>query len=230
MNKEKVGIREATSKGYIECEIGGIADFSYPSSDTRRGRVQGGGNICPALTAQNMGICRIEKVIGGGIGEMQPDDFICWGGLQEHQTPRKDGISPSLTAAMGMGGGQTPIFTVSERRKEVGKIGQISSEGSQCGSVYEDNDIGPTLVAGTHGDANSKICTKYRIRKLTPRECWRLMGFTDEDFNKAEKVNSNSQLYKQAGNSIVVPVLEAIFRQMIPENFFKQDVRQNEQK
>ena len=69
MNKEKVGIREATSKGYIECEIGGIADFSYPSSDTRRGRVQGGGNICPALTAQNMGICRIEKVIGGGVLE-----------------------------------------------------------------------------------------------------------------------------------------------------------------
>ena len=112
----------------------------------------------------------------------------------------------------------------------MGKIGQISSDGSQCGSVHGDDDSSPTLVAGTHGDANSKICTKYRIRKLTPRECWRLMGFTDEDFNKAEKVNSNSQLYKQAGNSIVVPVLEAIFRQMIPENFFKQEVRQNEQK
>ena len=49
-----------------------------------------------------------------------------------------------------------------------------------------------------------------RIRKLTPKECWRLMGFTDEDFSKAEKVNSNTQLYKQAGNSIVVPVLEGI--------------------
>ena len=49
-----------------------------------------------------------------------------------------------------------------------------------------------------------------RIRKLTPKECWRLMGFTDDDFEKAEKVNSNTQLYKQAGNSIVVPVLEGI--------------------
>lgn len=49
-----------------------------------------------------------------------------------------------------------------------------------------------------------------RIRKLTPKECWRLMGFDDEDFEKAEKVNSNAQLYKQAGNSIVVNVLEAI--------------------
>ena len=54
-----------------------------------------------------------------------------------------------------------------------------------------------------------------RIRKLTPRECWRLMGFYDEDFDKAEKVNSNTQLYKQAGNSIVVNVLEDIFKQMM---------------
>jgi site-specific DNA-cytosine methylase len=51
---------------------------------------------------------------------------------------------------------------------------------------------------------------QLRIRKLTPKECWRLMGFTDDDFVKAEKVNSNTQLYKQAGNSIVVPVLEGI--------------------
>lgn len=49
-----------------------------------------------------------------------------------------------------------------------------------------------------------------RIRKLTPKECWRLMGFDDGDFEKAEAVNSNTQLYKQAGNSIVVPVLEYI--------------------
>lgn len=54
----------------------------------------------------------------------------------------------------------------------------------------------------------------YRIRKLTPRETWRLMGFTDEDFEKAERVNSNSQLYKQAGNAIVKQVLMAIFSQM----------------
>lgn len=56
---------------------------------------------------------------------------------------------------------------------------------------------------------------EYRIRKLTPLECWRLMGFSDEDFHKAEKVNSNSQMYKQAGNSIVKNVLIAIFRQMM---------------
>lgn len=53
------------------------------------------------------------------------------------------------------------------------------------------------------------------IRKLTPKECWRLMGFDDEDFEKASKVNSNTQLYKQAGNSIVVNVLEAILQNLL---------------
>ena len=55
----------------------------------------------------------------------------------------------------------------------------------------------------------------FRIRKLTPKECWRLMGFDDADFEKAEKVNSNTQLYKQAGNSIVVNVLEAILKELL---------------
>ena len=54
-----------------------------------------------------------------------------------------------------------------------------------------------------------------KIRKLTPKECWRLMGFDDEDFEKARAVNSDTQLYKQAGNSIVVNVLEAILTNLL---------------
>ena len=58
-----------------------------------------------------------------------------------------------------------------------------------------------------------------RIRKLTPKECFRLMGFDDEDYEKAAEVNSNAQIYKQAGNSIVVDVLEGIFKNLIePED------------
>lgn len=102
-------------------ESGGVADLSFPTSKTRRGRVQGDGEICPTLMANNQDIFKLEA----------------------------DEVK------------------------------------------------------------------KYRIRKLTPRECWRLMGFTDEDFDKAAAVNSNTQLYAQAGNSIVVNVLEAIFSQMI---------------
>lgn len=60
----------------------------------------------------------------------------------------------------------------------------------------------------------NKISNGLRVRKLTPRETFRLMGFDDVDFEKAQKVNSNTQLYKQAGNSIVVNVLEAIFKEL----------------
>ena len=66
---------------------------------------------------------------------------------------------------------------------------------------------------------------KLRIRKLTPLECWRLMGFDDEDFEKAAKVNSNTQLYKQAGNSIVVNVLEAIINNLLLNQEVQCDIK-----
>lgn len=109
-------IKQATRGGYIECECGGVADLSFPDSSTRRGRVQDKGSICPAITAESNGLCRIEN--------------------------------------------------------------------------------------------------QYRIRKLTPKECWRLMGFSDWDFQKAEEVNSSTQLYKQAGNSLVKTVMAAILSQL----------------
>lgn len=94
------------------------------------------------------------------------------------------------------------------------KVGQISSNGSQCGTVISDNGISANLVAGTHEYANSHIATQYRIRKLTPRECGRLMGVSDEDIDKMAVVNSNTQLYKQFGNSIVVDVMCAMFKNL----------------
>ena len=94
------------------------------------------------------------------------------------------------------------------------KVGQISSNGSQCGTVISDNGISANLVAGTHGYVNSHIATQYRIRKLTPRECGRLMGVSDEDIDKMAAVNSNTQLYKQFGNSIVVDVMCAMFKNL----------------
>ena len=58
---ETVRIKQATKQGFIECVVGGAVDLSYPNSKTRRGRVQEGGTICPTITAQNIGICLIEK-------------------------------------------------------------------------------------------------------------------------------------------------------------------------
>lgn len=72
------------------------------------------------------------------------------------------------------------------------------------GITTQDNSGGLMQVSV---DSNKK----YRIRRLTPRECWRLMDFTDEQFDKAKNAGlSDTQLYKQAGNSIVVGVLEQI--------------------
>ena len=77
--------------------------------------------------------------------------------------------------------------------------------------VYGGGNLSPTLT--TEGSEICKVESEYRIRKLTPKECFRLMGMKDEDFNKAAQVNSNTQLYKEAGNSIVVNVLVAIMGQ-----------------
>jgi DNA (cytosine-5)-methyltransferase 1 len=86
--------------------------------------------------------------------------------------------------------------------------------------VYDSERISPAILTFSSGGGQEvKIQVnepkQSKIRKLTPRECWRLMGFSDEDFEKAQQVNSDTQLYKQAGNSIVVNVLMAIFSQMI---------------
>lgn len=72
-----------------------------------------------------------------------------------------------------------------------------------------------TITTRVDSSNCSFVYADYRIRKLTPKECWRLMGFSDSDFEKAQKVNSNAQLYKQAGNSIVVNVLEQILAKLL---------------
>ena len=76
-------------------------------------------------------------------------------------------------------------------------------------------------------DTKGVVLNDLRIRKLTPKECWRLMGFKDSEFEKAQKVNSNAQLYKQAGNSIVVDVLERILENLLlkDENDFEGQMR-----
>lgn len=87
--------------------------------------------------------------------------------------------------------------------------------GGEWGIVYDAEKSMCTLSATQYKDPH-KVMHQYRIRKLTPKECWRLMGFDDEDFEKAKAAGiSNTQLYKQAGNSIVVQVLERIFEKLI---------------
>ncbi|MBW9154251.1 DNA (cytosine-5-)-methyltransferase [Clostridium estertheticum] len=116
-----------------------------------------------------------------------------------------EGICTTLDT---MGGGN--------RQPKILAIGQISNEGSQAGKVYSPEGVFPTICACTHGYAIGNIFKEYRIRKLTPKECWRLMGFSDIEFQRAQDAGvSNSQLYKQAGNSIYTGCLSAIFKKLL---------------
>lgn len=85
--------------------------------------------------------------------------------------------------------------------------------------VYSDEGLSPALETMTGGNRQPKIIASNgtednKVRKLSPKECWRLMGFSDEDFEKAKSINSDTQLYKQAGNSIVVNVLVEIIKKL----------------
>ena len=188
----------------------------------------------------------------------------------EYPTDRTPGIHTEQRLEMNKEGLVNTLTTVQKDNLclEIKKVGQISNDGSQYGTIISDDGLCSTLTTGTHGYANNCISVKqatkegsikckvggcydasypgsktrrgrvqdngdtvptltasgseninyvetvYRIRKLTPKECFRLMSFRDKDFEAASKVNSNSQLYKQAGNSICECVLKAIFSQM----------------
>lgn len=113
---------------------------------------------------------------------------------------------------------------------EVGGVLDLNYIGSKTrrGRVQDNGRTSPTICS-----ENPELCRienkeggfempdgyRYRIRKLTPRECGRLMSFSEEDITAMLSVNSNSQVYKQCGNSIVTEVLCHIFRNMIDENF-----------
>ena len=175
----KVAIKQATKQGYIECEVGGVADLSYPDSKTRRGRVQDNGNTCPTITATETEICRIENSLENTTNKLT---YAEWKQkMYEKFIEDANGeISGVITNRFQSFGYRPPMKGYSN-----------------------------TLRANTN---DAGIVDGIRIRKLTPRECFRLMGFADENFNAAQKAGiSNSQLYKQAGNSIVVDVLYYIY-------------------
>lgn len=139
-----------------------------------------------------------------------------------------DGLAPTLSTMQG--GGQEP--KIIQKARGFNKGGQHSIAPTLSSNSYQENNLvkivdfynkitknevgtltssggGSTVRAGSFG-----ITDGYRIRKLTPRECWRLQGFPDWAFDKAQEVNSNSQLYKQAGNSVTVNVIAEIAKRL----------------
>lgn len=130
-----------------------------------------------------------------------------------------EGISPTLLT--NRGGGNQPCVQIKNCTKK-GYLKAYPGDGIDLinpnGKTRRGRVQKGKIQTLTCGDDKGVITDDLRIRKLTPLEYWRLMGIDDKDFYKAQKVNSNSQLYKQAGNAIVVDVLAAIFMQLFKES------------
>ena len=125
-----------------------------------------------------------------------------------------DSICGSLTTRSGAECGGLKLYTNNKKGFDIAYNGDgidLSYPNSKTRRGRVGHGVSKTLpTSDTQGYVD-----RTRVRKLTPKECWRLMGFSDEDFEKARQVNSDSQLYKQAGNSIVVNVLEAILAKLM---------------
>lgn len=126
-----------------------------------------------------------------------------------------DGIAPTIRAYQG--GNLEPKIRVKEATSqgyaeaEIGDSVNLSHPNSKTRRGRVGKQIANTLLTG---ESQGVVEPDFRIRKLTPRECWRLQGFPDWAFDKAQEVNSNSQLYKQAGNSVTVNVIAAIAKEL----------------
>lgn len=122
--------------------------------------------------------------------------------------PRTDGVSNTLTSV------SKDNYLVEPR---IDNLGSYKPNGYNGSCVIGEGGIAPT-VRENHGEVTAVMHPKYRIRKLTPRECFRLMDVDDTDIDKIQGAGiCNSQQYKLAGNSIVVNVLYHIFRKMFVE-------------
>ena len=117
-----------------------------------------------------------------------------------------DSLAPTLCSTTTQ---KDPLKVLIEN--EIKQFGILQPNYNQSGVVYDTDGISPTIRTG---ESQGVIEPDFRIRKLTPRECWRLQGFPDWAFDKAQEVNSNSQLYKQAGNSVTVNVIAAIAKEL----------------
>lgn len=185
-------VKEATKKGYTKVMEGDSINVSYPNSITKRGRV--GKEVSQTiLTSPNMATV---------IETHRP---ICLNNLYKQ---------PSVQDRIYDTEGIATTVTASRFRPKIAERKMFNPYNNK-----EIKDIAPTQTTNcgiTTSSAAVLISEDkkhfMKIRKLTPLECWRLMGFDDEDFYRAKFVGiSDTQLYKQAGNSIVVNVLESIF-------------------
>jgi DNA (cytosine-5)-methyltransferase 1 len=242
-----LAIKEATKQGYAVAEEGDAVNFQFPDSNTRRGRVgkqlantlEASGINQGVVEPQMLGhidgvsghdICK--RVYGGdGISPTIPTgssgnttpkvaEPIIYGNLnhygndQMNRVYSTEGVAPTITVVSGGGREQK----IAEKQPKLNIIGH-SGSGGQKGHIYESSELISCLTATDYKQPKQIFGedTKYRIRKLTPRECFRLQGFPDAEFDKLTANGiSNSQLYKMAGNAVTVNVISALGRRLLP--------------
>lgn len=201
--KPSIKVIEKTKKGYDEATIGDSITINYANNINKRGRV--GKEVANTiLTSPNIGVLVDPKIVTPEEFETYNNNSSLGGRIYD-----KSGISPTITTRHGV--------ILKEDTKNSNKKKMFNSYNNT-----EIKDIAPTQTTGCGNiDSSSAVLiaddekTLMRLRKLTPLECWRLMGFDDEDLYKAKEAGvSEGQLYKQAGNSIVVDVLVAIFKNL----------------
>ncbi|HEL1655018.1 TPA: DNA cytosine methyltransferase [Streptococcus suis] len=191
-NSKNFGVPQNRERVFIIGHLrgaGGGAFFPFGRGDKEIGSLQG--------QSTNTITARYGEAQGSGsyiIEGQQPK--IIQRGHGYNQGGEHD-IAPTLTSNSWQENNHIKVYDF-YNKKTKDEVGTLTASGHQGNTK-----------AGTFG-----ILDGIRIRKLTPRECWRLQGFPDWAFDRAQAVNSNSQLYKQAGNSVTVNVIEAIARKL----------------
>jgi len=191
----KIQVKSAIKKGYETATIGDSINLSVPNSKTRRGRV--GKQVAQTLdTSCNQAVVE-PKII---------DDTNDFNEIKKREYTE---YSPALRAGRSGLKVQEPRIIASRGRNP--KNSNSREAGLPTKQMLEVNENGTSNTLTTVQKDNYVLEENYRIRKLTPRECFRLQG-CDDSFKIAV---SNSQAYKIAGNAMSVNILEMIFTQIL---------------
>lgn len=172
-----------------------------------------GGGCSPTLSTMQGGgqepkILESQIVAMRGRNPDNPSDRSAGSPTEQRLEVNTQGTSNCLTSVQKDNLVMENVIAIDEQNMSAKSdvFGTLTTDGS---SPKHNN-----RVAIKQNTTGKYICPKYRIRKLTPRECGGLMGVSDEDISKMAAVNSNTQLYKQFGNSIVVDVMCAMFKNL----------------
>lgn len=201
--------------GVVEMNVNKLGNIYGFEGGNFAGNVYDDKALSPTISTYQGGNKQPMIVAMRGRNPDNPSDRTAGSPTEQRLEPNSQGICNTLTSVQ-----KDNMVLESQVTTQGSDIAStIRASMSKCGLANVERNCEMGAGYGYEGVIEST----YQIRKLTPLECWRLMDFPDEDFRKAEKVNSNTQLYKQAGNSIVRNVLVAIFGQMIlgKENTYK---------